>query len=125
MRSPANTPERLTAQGLERLLARLGPDPDAAAREYAALHQRLVEYFDRRGSSAAEALADQTLDRVTVRLQEDEAIRQLPAFCYGVARNVLREWERAQVGEGVALGELASRRRLQDGAEDLEAEEAC
>jgi DNA-directed RNA polymerase specialized sigma24 family protein len=125
MRSRANTPERLTAQTLERLLARLGTHPDTAAREYAALHERLVEYFDRRGSFAADALADRTLDRVAAKLQEDEAIQNVPAFCYGVARNVLHEWERAQAAEGVALAELAARRRVQDAAEDLEAEEAC
>jgi DNA-directed RNA polymerase specialized sigma24 family protein len=124
MRSRANTPERLTEQTLERLLVRLGPDRDTAAREYAALHQRLVEYFDRRGSFAADALADQTLDRLAVKLQ-DEAIQNVPAFCHAVARNVLHEWERAQAGEGAALAELASRRRLPDGSKDREAEEAC
>jgi RNA polymerase sigma factor (sigma-70 family) len=81
----------LTAQAFERLLGRLGGDAEAGGREYDALRRKLVLFFAMRGAPAAEDLADETIDRVARRLDEGEAIGQIRAYLFGVARRVLME----------------------------------
>lgn len=109
----------LTRNALARLLQRLGPDPEAAGREYESLRGRLLEYFDWKGAQRPEAAADETLDRVARRLDEGEAIERVGAYAYGVARLVLLEHQRRQLREqrasaGAAV-ELAC--RPEDGQE--------
>ena len=81
----------LTGQAFERLLMRLGSDAEAGGREYEALQRKLVLFFTMRGAAGAEALADETLDRVARRLDEGEAVEQMRAYVFGVARRVLLE----------------------------------
>ena len=94
-------PRGLGPEALEGLLARLGPDPDAAAGEYRRLHQRLLAFFESHGSLEPERDADETLDRLARKLREGHVIRDVPAYVHGLARNVLREaWRRARREEG-------------------------
>lgn len=81
----------LTSEAFERLLARLGTDPETGGRQYDALRRKLVLFFSMRGAAGAEALADETIDRVARRLDEGEVVDQLRAYCFGVARRVLME----------------------------------
>jgi DNA-directed RNA polymerase specialized sigma24 family protein len=91
----------LGPEALEGLLARLGPDPEAAAGEYQRLHRRLVVFFESHGSLEPGRDADETLDRLARKLREGFAIRDVPAYVHGLARNVLREaWRRARREEG-------------------------
>lgn len=91
----------LGPEALEGLLARLGPDPEAAAGEYQRLHRRLVAFFESHGSLEPGRDADETLDRLARKLREGYAIRDVPAYVHGLARNVLREaWRRARREEG-------------------------
>ena len=92
LKSDAST-GRLTPEEMDRLLARLHPDREAAAREYLRLHYKLVRYFEWRDVLYAEDLADETLNRVA---RCAEPILNLPAYAMGVARNVLREFQRDQ-----------------------------
>lgn len=92
LRSDAST-GRLTPEEMDRLLDRLHPDREAAAREYLRLHYKLARYFEWRDVLYAEALADETLNRVA---RCAEPILNLPAYAMGVARNVLREFQRDQ-----------------------------
>ena len=95
-------PRSLGPQALEGLLARLGPDPDAAAGEYRRLHQRLLAFFESHGSLEPEGDADETLDRLARKLRDGHVIRDVPAYVHGLARNVLREsWRRARREDGV------------------------
>ncbi len=95
----------LTRQAFERLLQRLGPDREAAAREYETIHRRLVELFDGRGVASPEVLADETIDRVARRLDEGVTVEHLRAYFYGVGRHVLLEWKRQRAIEQAAVQE--------------------
>jgi hypothetical protein len=64
-------PRGLGPEALEGLLARLGPDPDAAAGEYRRLHRRLLAFFESHGS--LEPGRDETLDRLARKLRESLA----------------------------------------------------
>jgi DNA-directed RNA polymerase specialized sigma24 family protein len=99
--------QRLTRRALEELLLRLAPEPEAAGREYETLRQRLSNFFDRRGILSADALADETLDRVARRLEAGEAIERVRPYCHGVARHVYMEWRKEHVRESAALTEAA------------------
>ena len=97
---------RLSPLVFEKLLDQLGPDREAAAREYETIRRKLLDFFDRRRACSPEALADETLDRVARRLYEGEAVQQLRAYCYGIARRVLLESEKRQARERAASDEL-------------------
>jgi DNA-directed RNA polymerase specialized sigma24 family protein len=85
----------LTKGSFDALLARLDPDRDRAGERYEGLRQRLLRIFEVRGCAGGEDLVDETLDRVTRRLEEGEQILDLSAYIGGVARLVAREaWRR-------------------------------
>jgi DNA-directed RNA polymerase specialized sigma24 family protein len=73
----------------------------AAAHEYARLRPRLLAFFESHGSLEPGRDADETLGRLARKLREGYAVRDVPAYVQGLARNVLREaWRRARRGEG-------------------------
>jgi DNA-directed RNA polymerase specialized sigma24 family protein len=85
----------LSAAGLARLLARLDPDPDRAGDLYEALRRTLVKFFDWRGSWSPEEGADETLDRLSRKLEAGEAVEDPRSYAHGIARLVLLEqWRR-------------------------------
>lgn len=88
----------MTGEALDRLLQALDPDRDAAGRHYERLRARLLRFFDLRGSWSADENADETLNRIARKLAAGEAIRDVPSFAIGVARMVLRESARADLG---------------------------
>jgi hypothetical protein len=90
--APASRPASARASR-ERLWEALGPDRDAAAREYAVIRRRLEEFFDRRGVPRPESLAEEALDRLALELDEGADVLRVRASCYPVARNVLQEWQ--------------------------------
>ena len=94
--------ERLTREGLERLLQALGRDRDEAARRYERLRERLVFYFARREHVLAEALADEVLDRLACRLTSGEPIEVPESYAYGIARLVVQEEGRRSIREAEA-----------------------
>lgn len=97
----------LTRRALERLLERLGKDPESAGHRYQALRSRLLDYFDWKGVQRADLAADETLDRVARRLEESEPIERLEPYTYGVARLVLLEHLRMQLREQRATADAA------------------
>lgn len=88
----------LTKEAFERLLDWLGPDREVAGRKYETIRRRLIEIFACRGCRDAEDLADETINRVTLRLPdivgsyEGEPAR----YFYGVAQKVYLESLRAK-----------------------------
>jgi DNA-directed RNA polymerase specialized sigma24 family protein len=76
---------------LDLLLARLHPDRDHAAGEYERLRARLIRFFEWKRCRAPDQLADETLDRVALRVAQGERIDKIGAFIQGVAANVCRE----------------------------------
>lgn len=75
---------------LNRLIRRLDPDTASAWEKYRGLRCRLVKFFEWNQSRFSEELADEVLDRVA-RKPDEEEIRDVNEFVIGVARNVLRE----------------------------------
>ena len=64
---------------------------------YQLVRMKLIKYFEWQKCVAAEELADETIDRVARRVNEGQQIENLMGYFYGVARLVLKEYERAQL----------------------------
>ena len=80
------TPERFAG-----FLAWLDPDRERAGEEYERLRFRLCTFFSHRHCTFADELADETINRVILKVCEEEKIENKTAYCYGVAKNVYRE----------------------------------
>ena len=113
----------ITEGRLDRLLARLDPERERAAREYERLHRVLVRFFDWRGIAAPEDCADEAIDRLAARLEADAAIVDIRAYALGVARMLVLERRRRPVPAPIdrmtdvavdVPGESATDARLQD-----------
>ena len=76
-----------------RLLSWLDAGIDSQGERYLDIRDRLVHYFARRNGAAPDDLADETLNRVARRLEENGSIDDVvPArYCYIVAKFVLLE----------------------------------
>lgn len=105
----------LTPVAFERLLSWLCEDSDRGGERYLEMKERLVLYFDRKNSLAPDQLADETLNRVARRLEEEGTIiSDTPAhYCYIVARFVflesLRQRQRhVPLNEGLSARSVAS-----------------
>jgi len=85
----------LTRESFVSFLEWLNPDLDRAGEEYERLRFRLCTFFSQRQCSFADELADETINRVVFKASE-ENIQSKIAYCYGVAKNVYREWLRKQ-----------------------------
>lgn len=79
-------------------------------RRYVEMSRRLADYFDRKNCLNSLELADETLNRVARRLEEEAIVIETPAkYCYIVAKYVFLEDLRAKdrypvpIDEGVAL----------------------
>ncbi len=86
----------LHAQAFHRLLSWLDGGAQSDGQKYLEMRRRLVVYFDRKNCPAPEDLADETLNRVARRLEEEGNIEaEAPAkYCYIVARFVFMEYLR-------------------------------
>lgn len=81
----------LTAESFAKLLACLDPNPEKAGEKYEAIRQTLVKFFDWRGAHFPEECADETLNRVTRKIDEGEVIQDVTTYCHGIARLVFLE----------------------------------
>lgn len=91
----AKPKSELTREKFFSFLEWLSPDMDRAGEEYERLRFRLCTFFSQRQCSFADDLADETINRVILKASE-EHIESKIAYCYGVAKNVYREWLRKQ-----------------------------
>lgn len=81
---------------LNRLLMRLDSEPANAWKKYRSLRCRLVKFFEWNQCPFPEELADEVLDRVARKPQE-EVIRDVTEFVIGVARNLrLESYKKSQ-----------------------------
>jgi DNA-directed RNA polymerase specialized sigma24 family protein len=80
----------VTQEKFAAFLAWLGPEAESAGAEYERLRDRLRIFFGQRGCRFPEELADETINRVILKVGE-ERIENRMAYCYGVAKNVYRE----------------------------------
>jgi DNA-directed RNA polymerase specialized sigma24 family protein len=93
------------------LLKWLDCGKDSHGKEYLEMRRRLVSYFDRKNCKTPDDLADETLNRVARRLQEEGNITsETPArYCYIVARFVFLEYNRQSVREPLSLEDFSKR----------------
>lgn len=86
----------LTQASFDSLLAWLDPSREAAGRKYEEIRTRLIKIFACRGCYEPEDLADETINRVTNKLEEIEAtfIGERARYFYGVANKVHLEYLR-------------------------------
>jgi len=83
----------LSPHAFDKLLAWLDQHSNSEGRKYVEMRRRLVTYFDRKNCPMPDDLADETLNRVARRLEEEGDIKsEAPAkYCYTVARFVFME----------------------------------
>ena len=83
----------LTGDALTRLLEWLDDGTESHGGTYLEMRRRLVGYFDRRNRPDADALADETFNRIGRTLVQAGAIAVTPParYCYVIARFVLLE----------------------------------
>ena len=82
--------KEVTREKFARFLAWLSPDSDSAGEEYERLRFRLCTFFAQRHCLFSDDLADETINRVILKITEEKIESKL-AYCYGVAKNVYRE----------------------------------
>jgi len=88
----------LTREAFDNFLSWLSPDRDQAGRKYEELQQKLIRYFVCKACDCPEKLADQTIDRVTQKLESGRLnLEGDPVLIsHGFARNIFLEWTREQ-----------------------------
>jgi DNA-directed RNA polymerase specialized sigma24 family protein len=123
-------PERrryvLDEDSLRRLLQALDPDPGRASERYEALRQRLVRVFVWEHVADAEALADETLDRVARRMHEGVTLLDVAAYAHRIAELLLLEARRTAIRRDRALGDPAySAAASAASAHEIERRHAC
>jgi DNA-directed RNA polymerase specialized sigma24 family protein len=80
----------VTQEKFADFLAWLGPEAESAGEEYERLRFRLCTFFSQRRCRFPEDLADETINRVILKVGEERIENRL-AYFYGVAKNVYRE----------------------------------
>lgn len=109
-----------SASAFQRLLKWLDGQTNSEGQTYLEMRRRLVAYFDRKNCTTPDDLADETLNRVARRLEE-ENISQTddPArYCYIVARFVFMEYLRSARREDTLADELT--RTTRDASANLD-----
>jgi RNA polymerase sigma factor (sigma-70 family) len=104
----------ITQEQFDSLLTWLGQDRELAGRKYETIRLGLVRIFVSKGFSDAEDLADETINRVMMRLPDIKAKYSGEPACYfhGVARNIIRETNRRkEVAIGVIEGRIEPARQ--------------
>lgn len=113
----------LTPRAFALLLQRLGDDPERGGEGYESLRRALLRFFDWRGAPAPDVCADETLDRLARRLEEDASIEDVRGFAHGIARLVLLEqWRRPRE---LLSGEPDERLSAPEPSPDEDPREAC
>lgn len=86
----------ITEQDLKRLLVWLADDEHESARKYETLRAGLVRYFEFRGCSDADTLADETINRVAVKLAvvEFDGKVKVSSYFYAFASRIHLEYLR-------------------------------
>jgi DNA-directed RNA polymerase specialized sigma24 family protein len=83
----------LTQDALDKLLAWLDPDRDAAGEKYESIRHTLIRFFEWRRCLPAAEHVDETINRVARRIAEGEQVRSADprSYFYGVAKHVYQE----------------------------------
>ncbi len=92
--SPARKLYELRQDDFDRLLSWLDPDRERAGERYEKIRRRLITILGSRGCAEAEALADETIDRVSRRVVDVQAtyVGDPAIYFLGVMNNVHHEY---------------------------------
>jgi RNA polymerase sigma factor (sigma-70 family) len=115
----------LTESGFSKFLSWLDNGAESGGNTYLEMRRRLVAYFDRKNCAEPDALADETLNRVARRLEEEGTITsESPAqYCYIVARYVFLESLRSSSTKVVSIDDSASHLAATNDSENEEKKE--
>jgi len=115
----------LSESSFNRFLEWLDEGADSQGQKYLDMRRRLVTYFDRKNCLSPDDLADETLNRVARRLEEEGEIEsESPAkYCYTVARYVFLESLRSKPSQEVALDDVSERKKDLGSNDDAEEQE--
>ncbi|NJM52426.1 MAG: sigma-70 family RNA polymerase sigma factor [Blastocatellia bacterium] len=92
-RIPMESYKKLTQENFDKLLSWLSPSRDKAGELYEQIRQKLIRFFLYKGSSNAEDLTDETINRIVGKLQNlnlSQGNKPITIF-YGFANNVYFE----------------------------------
>jgi DNA-directed RNA polymerase specialized sigma24 family protein len=84
-------PKDLTSDSFEKLLDAFSADKTEAGLAYTNLREALVRFFELKGVSDPDQAADETLDRIAEKINQNTKIEDLRKFAFGVARFVYLE----------------------------------
>jgi DNA-directed RNA polymerase specialized sigma24 family protein len=117
----------LSEKSLAGFMSVLDEDPERAGERYEILRRKLMKFFEWRGSTNADELADETINRLVRKIEEGEDIRDLFAYSSGMARLVWLEVLKEQERMRGALEELnaSSRYFPETGSQRIECFESC
>jgi DNA-directed RNA polymerase specialized sigma24 family protein len=106
----------LSQSAFQRLLNWFDEDVESAGQRYVEIRRRLYQYFDRKNCSSPLELADETLNRVARRLEEEGEITgsTQSQFCFNTARYIFLEWLRHRKHHEQLHEGLATSSKLQD-----------
>lgn len=91
---PSHGSRNLEQPDFDVLLRRFDSDCERSKEKFQSLRWRLTKFFEWNGCfSASEDLADLTMDTVA-RKPPEFVIDEIVAYCYSVARNILKEFHR-------------------------------
>ena len=109
----------VTQEAFDGLLAWLDADRERAALKYELVRTRLIKIFSCRGCGEADDLADETINRVTLRLSEivTSYLGDPALYFYGVANKVYMEYLRRRPA--------VQPPPLRESSDEIEAEYAC
>jgi len=81
----------LTQAAFDKLLSNLDPNYERAAEKYVTFYSKLLKFFEWRGCVVPDLYVDETINRVTRKIEQGTLVDNFQGFLYGVAKNVLRE----------------------------------
>lgn len=114
----------LSPTAFRKFLEWLDEGEDSGGQKYLEMRGRLISFFDRKNCLLPEELADETLNRVARRLEEEGEIEtETPAkFCYITARFVFLESLRGKEKQNVPLDETLNQKAATETDEKEEKE---
>jgi RNA polymerase sigma factor (sigma-70 family) len=116
----------LTQEAFDELLAWLNPDREQAARRYEDIRDRLIRILMHRGCTAADELADKTINQVARKVGEIKSyyVGDPAFYFYGVARNIYSDYCKSQP-EAVGVAPESLPVALPEEPDDRESEHEC
>ena len=118
----------ITNESFDTLLTWLDGNREGAAQKYEKIRWRLIRIFAGRGCFEAEDLADETINRVMLKLPQiiNTYLGDQALYFYGVADNIYHEWLRQQKKiQNVQPADVEVRSKIEEPDFEYECLESC